>query len=162
MEAILQLVSKKDATVNSQHWKPITHFRKIRDHSKLIEFETKVVDSGYKAKLLEFIDLKFQNMEKYSKSYRRFAYDIIDTFSSRQLYKEFSWMGKKTRDGKINHPFQDNIVFINFIFGVIQNKMPKFKFSELEDIFTVLCRNKKTHRNSDDEYLTESVDYDQE
>lgn len=124
----------------------IAKFNKISDQSELIEFESKLNDKSYEESLHEFIDSKFKNMEKFSKSHRRFAYEIIDTFCSRELYTNFSWSGKKGRDGKDNASLQDNLIFINFIFAIIKSKMPTFEFYELEDIFSILCRNKYTKK----------------
>lgn len=124
----------------------ITKFDRISDQSELIEFESKLNDKSYEAALYEFIDAKFKNMNKFSKSHRRFAYEIIDTFCNRDLYMNFSWSGKRGRDGKSNASLQDNQIFINFIFALITSKMPTFEFNELEDIFSVLCRNKNSKK----------------
>lgn len=138
----------------------ITKFKRICNQSELFAFESKLNSDSYKAELRKFIESKFKNMEKYSKSYRRFAYDIIDTFCSRELYTEFSWLGKRSRDGKRNYSLQDNVIFINFIFAMIQIKMPSFKFGELEDIFTVLCRNKNSHNSKSTEQDAYTVVHD--
>lgn len=149
IDTILELLMKEKANSESC-CRPIMKFKKICNQSQLSEFEMKIVDNNYKSSLFDFVNLKFQNMEKYVRNYRRFAYNVIDTFSRRHLYSEFSWSGKQTRDGKTNLAFQDKIILINFIFGVIQSKMPEFRYSELEDIFNSLCRNKNTHKISTD------------
>lgn len=132
----------------------ITNFKKICNQSELTAFESKLNSDSYKAELHAFIDSKFKNMKKYSKSYRRFAYDIIDTFCGRELYTEFSWSGKARRDGQKNFSLQYNVIFINFIFAMIQIKMPSFEFGELENIFSVLCRNKNSYNFKGTEHGT--------
>lgn len=125
----------------------IRNFEKIRNLTDLLAFEKKLKNNEYKMQLHHFIDAKFKNMEKYDKCYRKFAYDVIDTFCKRSLFTIFSWSGKKSHGGNNNLPLKDNIVFINFIFGCIQNKMPDFGFAQLENIFSILCRNKNSNKN---------------
>lgn len=127
----------------------IPRYKKIRKHSDLVEFEIKLKNDAFKANIQKVVDSKFKNMEKYSKSFRRFGYALIDTFCSRKLFKQYSWSGKRTRNGNKNYPLQDNVVFINFIFDLINSKMPTFSFADLEDIFSVLCRNKNSREKND-------------
>lgn len=114
----------------------------IENRADLIAFEAKLKNNSYKIQMQEIINSKFKSMEKYLKNYRRFGYAIIDTFCSRELFNEFSWSGKRSRDGQENYSFQDRIVFTNFLFEIIVSKIPTFPFSDLEDILSILCRNK--------------------
>lgn len=123
-----------------------TQFKKICKHSELVKFQVNLESDTYKTRMQDIVDAKFKNMEKYSKSYRRFGYDVIDTFCSRDLFKEYSWSGKKSRRGHKNYPLHDNISFINFIFEMIQSKMDHFSYGDLEDIFCILCRNKNSRQ----------------
>lgn len=127
----------------------LTRFKRIRQPSDLIEFQNKLKNEAFKANIRGFVVDKFKNMDKYSKNFRRFGYDMIDTFCSRKLFKQFSWTGKKTRNGNRNYSLQDNVAFMNFIFDLIHSKMPKFSYGDLEDIFSILCRNKNSREKSD-------------
>lgn len=125
-----------------------TRFKKVSKHSELLEFQMKLKSNTFKDHMQEIVDAKFKNMDKYSKSYRRFGYDVIDTFCSRRLFKQYSWSGKRTRHGNKNYSLHDNINFINFIFDMIHSKMESFSYGDLEDIFSVLCRNKNSRHIS--------------
>lgn len=151
MDEILHLL-KSESPVNCHcqvESTEITRFKKIRKHTDLVEFEYKLKNDTFKANLQEIFNSKFKNMEKYAKSYRRFGYDVIDTFCSRKLFKQYSWSGKKTRHGKKNYSLQENIAFINFVFDLIYSKMPEFGYGDLENIFSILCRNKNSREKSD-------------
>lgn len=77
----------------------MSQFKRMRKPSQLVAFELKLNDGVYKEQLIKFIDSKFQNMEKYSKSYRLFGYAIIDTFCSRKLFAQKATRRKE----KISH-----------------------------------------------------------
>lgn len=116
-------------------------FVRIKDQNDLISFEKKLNDENYKKKLLNLFADTFQSMDKFQKSNRRFAYKAIYMFAKRRLFSLYSWTGK-ARNGQKNMSLEKHTVFLNFIHGAIKRKLPNFKFSELENIFQSLCRNK--------------------
>lgn len=119
-------------------------FKRIQTLSQLIDFENKLDNDSFKHELLDNVCNTFRNMKKFEKSHRRFAYKIIDTFTKRKLYLVFSWSDKRSRRGKKNASLEKHSIFIDFIFQAIQKKMPRFRVSELEDVFQTLCRNKNS------------------
>lgn len=99
VDEILHLLRKNNSKPTNFHYQitsnEISRFKKIRDHTDLIEFEIKLKSDTFTGRMREIFDSKFKNIEKYSKSFRRFGYDVIDTFCSRKLFKHYSWSGKK-------------------------------------------------------------------
>lgn len=109
------------------------------------EFEDLLEDNGIKASLLKQIKQKFENnMSKYEGCKRKFAYDVIDTFTNREIFKAFSWKGKDSKNGEPNKCFENRTTYINFIFEAILMNDSKFKYEWLESVFNVLCRNKNS------------------
>lgn len=118
---------------------------KIGSIAALDEFEHLIEDNGIKASLLKQIKQKFEkNMSKYEGCQRKFAYDVIDTFTDREMFKSFSWKGKDAKNGGANKCFENRTTYINFIFEAILANDSKFKYEWLESIFNVLCRNKNS------------------
>lgn len=117
--------------------------RKLVSLQDLDQFEESLGDENFKTSMINHVRLKFKNTSKYEDSTRKLAYDIIDTFTDRCLFKFFSMNGK-SRNGEKNLALRDHPTYINFIFECIINMSPKFQYEWLEFVFGVLCRNKNT------------------
>lgn len=123
-------------------YKPFA-FKRLKTKQDLISFEKRLENDDYRNNMLKSFVETFQNMDKYQKSHRRFVYKAIDMFTKRRLFSIYSWTGK-ARNGQKNMSLEKHTVFSQFIYSAIKRKLPKFKFSELEDIFQSLCRNKNS------------------
>lgn len=124
---------------------------KINSLASLDEFEALLENSGIKTSLIKQMKKKFEkSMPKYDGCQRKFAYDVIDTFTDRELFKLFSWKGKDAKNGESNKCFENHTTYINFIFESILVNDSKFKYEWLEAVLNVLCRNKnsKTKRSA--------------
>lgn len=119
---------------------PIDKLATLQD---LIKFEESLADGSFKSCMVDHVKEKFINMSKYDDSTRKLAYDVIDTFTNRCLFKLFSMNGK-SRNGEENLALRDHPTYINFIFQCILQLSPKYKYEWLEHVFGVLCRNKNT------------------
>lgn len=128
---------------NSEPRKTSTSTEKLASLQDLIEFEQSLNDGKFKSSLIDHVRDKFKNMSKYEDSIRKLAYDVIDTFTNRCLFKLFSMNGK-SRNGEENLALRDHPTYINFIFQCILQLSPKYKYEWLENVFGVLCRNKNT------------------
>lgn len=118
---------------------------KVGSLAALDEFESMLENVNIKASLLNQIKRKFEkNITKYEGCQRKLAYDIIDTFTDREIFKSFSWKGKDAKNGEPNKCFENRTTYINFIFESILANDPKFKYEWLESVFNVLCRNKNS------------------
>lgn len=119
---------------------------KVNSIASLDEFETQLEDdNGMKTSLLKQIKKKFEkSMSKYEGCQRKLAYDIIDTFTDREMFKAFSWKGKDSKNGETNESLENRTTYINFIFEAILANDAKFKYEWLESVFNVLCRNKNS------------------
>lgn len=124
------------------------NLKKLATIEDLNQFEESLGDDGFKSSLIDHIENKFRNMSKYENSTRKFAYDVIDTFTERCLFKNFSLNGK-SRNGEKNLSLLDRVIYINFIFECIIKLSPQFKYEWLEWVFGVLCRNKHTSSRSE-------------
>lgn len=123
-------------------------FDKLATIKDLDQFEKSLANDDFKLSLIDHVENKFKNMVKYENSTRKFAYDVIDTFTDRCLFKNFSLNGKSRNGGK-NLSLLDRVTYINFIFECIQKLKPEFQYAWLELVFGVLCRNKSTSTKTD-------------
>lgn len=117
-------------------------FKRIRDVKALLNFESQLENDQYLCEMVKKVQDTFVNTDKYKRSPRNFAYKVIVMFTKRKLSLQYSWTGKKQRNGGKYHSLEKRSAFIGFILRAIQIKMPNFERSDLDDIFQSLCRNK--------------------
>lgn len=115
-------------------------FRKLMTIKELDEFEESLKDTSFKESLICHVMNKFKNT---SVTNRKFVYDIIDTFTDRTLFRNFSLIGK-SRNGEKNLALRDRVIYVNFIFECILKLSPIFDYDWLLEILGILCRNKYT------------------
>lgn len=150
LNKILKLISSQEnlnISEESDCEEPF-NFKRIKTVSEFINFEKSLKERNYANNLLKKIS-KQRNLKKYRNNQRRLAYKIIDLFTRRGLYCNFSWSGKKSRNGQKNICFEKHSVFIRFILKTIREFVREFDSYELDNIFQSLCRNKNSQNNSD-------------
>lgn len=123
-------------------------FQELGTIDDLNQFEQSLGNGDFRSSLIDHVKNKFKNMSKYEDSTRKLAYDVVDTFTERRLFKNFSLNGK-SRNGEKKLSLLDRVTYINFIFECVQKLSPQFKYAWLECVFGVLCRNKNTSTKAD-------------